>query len=52
MYLRQRQVRVLKMDFLRASPVRNHVEGDFDDLRVRLINPRHATVIEPDMSCR
>lgn len=49
--LRQRQVRVLEMDFLRAPPVGNHVQCHFDDLCVRVINPRRAALVEADMTC-
>ena len=35
----------------RARHQRAIVQGDLDDLGVRLVNPRHPAVIRPDVSC-
>ena len=43
---------MLEVDFLGTPAMRIHVEGDFDDLGVGIINPSHAALIEPDVgSC-
>jgi hypothetical protein len=43
---------VLKVDFFRAPPVSQRIQRDFDDLRVRLIDPSSPFFVEPDMlSC-
>jgi len=51
MNLRQRQVRMLKMNFRRTPPVDDHVQCHLDNFGVRVVYPRHVTVIQPNM-CR
>ena len=46
MNLCQGQVPVLKMDFLRTPPVSDHVQRNLDDFGVRVVNPRHAMIIQ------
>ncbi len=43
------EVRMLEVDFLRAPAVREVIEGNLDDLRVGVIDPRQSSGIEPDV---
>jgi len=49
--LREREVRVLKMHLLGARSMRKFVEDNFDDFDVRLVDPGHTPVVQPDMRC-
>jgi hypothetical protein len=49
MDLRQRQMGMLKVDFLWTPSVGDHIHGNLDDFGVRVVDPRDATVIEPNM---
>jgi len=47
--LRQRQMRMLEMNFFRTPPVGDHVQCHLDDFRIRVVNPRDVALIEPNM---
>src|ERR1043166_5652823 len=44
-------MRILEMDFLRARPMGQPIEHNFDNLDVGLIYPGYSTLVPPDMSC-
>ena len=48
--LGERQVRMLEMDFFGTPAVGNPIGSYFDDLRAGIVHPRHATLIQPDVS--
>lgn len=50
--LGQGEMGVLKMDLLRAPSVCDHVQGDLEDLSVGPVDPRHAPVVDLDVSGR
>ena len=40
---------MLEVDFFRTSPIRELVKDDFDDFHVRIVNPRHTSLIQMNM---
>lgn len=50
MNLRERKVRMLDMDFVRAPTVRDMVQYDFDNLRVCIIDPCPPFGVTVDMA--
>src|ERR1017187_9755760 len=50
--LRQGQVSMLEMDLLRAPAVSDRVKRNLNDLCVRVVNPRHSSIIKPNMGGR
>jgi len=50
MNLRQRKVRVLKMDLLWTPPMRDLVLRDFNDFRSSVVYPRNSAVVDSNMS--
>ena len=50
--LRQRQVRVLKMNFLRTVAMRQMLQDNFDDFDVSVVDPRDAFGVETNVSDR
>jgi hypothetical protein len=51
-YLSEGQVSMLKVDFLRAPTMGYHVQGNLDDLRVRVVNPGDPALVQPNMCGR
>jgi hypothetical protein len=49
--LGQGKVRILKVHLFGARPVREFVHDHFNDFDVGLVNPGHASFIEPDVCC-
>lgn len=52
MDLSQRKMRMLEVDFFRTPAVRDHIQSDFADFGVGVIDPGGAAAIQPDMRRR